>query len=170
MSRNILQIGISFIFFIFLQVLIFRNIFIFGHAACFIYIGFLLLLPFEYNAIILILAGFLTGITIDVFYDTLGIHAASSVLAMFIRSSWVNVITPRGGYEIGAFPSISIMGFQWYLAYALPLIFIHHLALYFIEASGFSGFFFTFSKILSSTVFTFIILVLGQYLVYKKRP
>jgi len=60
------------------------------------------------------------------------------------------------------------MGFGWFFAYASLLVFVHHLAIFYIEAGGFSLFFFTLVKVFFSTVFTFLVLFLIQ-LLFSRR-
>jgi hypothetical protein len=146
-----------------------KNLVLFDKAFCFIYIGFLLLLPFETNKVLLLIWGFVIGFFIDIFYDSLGIHMAASVLMVYLRSYWINLITPRGGYEVGMEPTLKLMKFEWFATYSLPLIFVHHFALFYIETGGLSLFFFTFVKVISSVIFTFITIVLLQYLFYPSR-
>ncbi|MTI21013.1 Rod shape-determining protein MreD [Fulvivirga sp. RKSG066] len=113
--------------------------------------------------------GFITGFTVDTFYDSLGIHASASVFIMFIRNYWLNLITPQGGYDLGSVPSIRLNGMQWFSFYVLPLIFVHHSILFFVESAGFGLFGFTLSKIFFSTLFTFVVIIITQYLFYNKR-
>lgn len=168
-SKNFaIQLFYLFIY-IFLQIMFMKNMVLFDKAFCFIYIGFLLLLPFETGPLLLLLLGFLLGLIIDVFYDSLGIHIAASVLVMYLRPYWINLITPRGGYEIGMEPTLKLMKFEWFATYALPLIFIHHFALFYIEAGGFSMFFFTFAKVLFSALFTFVAILIMQQLLYSSK-
>ena len=159
---------ISFFLFILLQGMVFKNIILFDYAFCFIYIYFLLGLPIDLRPITAVLLGFATGISIDFFYDTGGIHAAASVLIMFLRSSWLNSITPQGGYDVGISPSIRISGFLWYAGYALPVIFVHQLTLFFIEAYGFDLFWFTLYKAFLSTIFTFVMCTVIQVLFVRR--
>lgn len=169
-NRNFLFNGLYFLLFILLQVLVFKNIVFFGYAFAFIYLAFLLLLPFEITAIYLIATGFFTGFIVDIFYDSLGLHSAACVLMMFSRQYWIKSITPRGGYEIGALPTIGSLGLRWFSAYALPLIFVHHALLFYLEAGNLEGlFFFTLAKVLSSTFFTYFTIVLIQYLFLVNR-
>ena len=127
MTRGLIfQIG-NFVFFMIIQILFLRNVVLFDYAFAFIYIGFLLMLPFETGAITLMGLGFLTGFITDVFYDSLGMHTAAMVFVAFLRPYWVQSLTPRGGYEQGSLPNIRSLGLRWFLSYALTLIFIHHL-------------------------------------------
>lgn len=168
-NQNIPGIVISFFIYLLLQVTLVRNLVLFDVAFCYLYIIVILLLPFDMGKIMLMLLGFLCGLAVDVFYNTLGIHAFACVLVAFLKPYWTNAIPPRGGYEIGMKPSIKIMGFSWFLTYALPLIFIHHLAIFFIEAGGMHLFGFTIVKVMFSTLLTFIVIVILQYLFYQRR-
>ncbi len=160
---NIFQV-ISFFIYLFYQVLILKNIVLFNTAFCFLYVAYLFFLPVDTNPIILMLAGLIMGVAIDVFYDSLGLHAFACVFVMFIRTSWLNLITPQGGYSPNDTPSIGTHGLQWFLIYTLPLVFIHHSLLFFIEAGGFGMFWFTLWKILTSTFFTTLVTLIVQYL------
>lgn len=167
-SRNMLSAVISFALYILAQVLLLKNFVLFNTTFCFLYVGFLLLFSLETGAILLMIIAFFTGLTIDIFYDTPGINASASVLIAFLRPHWLSMITPRGGYEEISVPSIKNVDAIWFTIYALPLIFIHHFAMFYLEAGGFSMFFFTFLKVFTSTLFTFFIIILTQYLFYKK--
>jgi len=166
-NQNIPGLVISFILYLMLQVTIVRNMVLFDVAFCYVYIAFLLLLPFEIRPVLLILIGFLCGFLIDVFYDTLGIHASACVLVAFLRPYWTKTVPPRGGYEMGMNPNIKVMGFGWFLTFTLPLIFIHHSVLFFVEAGGLHLFGFTIVKVISSTILTFLVIVILQYLFYR---
>jgi hypothetical protein len=132
-------------------------------------VAFLLMLPFEAGRITLMMMGFFTGLSVDVFYDSLGIHAAASVLLMYMRPIWINLITPRGGYELEMRPTLSHMGFQWFSTYVIPLILVHHFALFFIESGGVNLILYTGLKVIASSAFTYITIVIVQYLFYSTR-
>ncbi|NJM94722.1 MAG: hypothetical protein HC842_08725 [Cytophagales bacterium] len=74
------------------QVFIFKEMVLFGKAFCFIYLLFLLLLPFEVGPVLLMLIGLGTGLLVDLFYDSWGIHAAASVFVMFLRWQWLRLL------------------------------------------------------------------------------
>lgn len=168
-SKNTIIHFFYFIIFVGLQVVILRNVVLFNVAFCYLYVAFLLMLPFEAGRITLMMIGMVTGLAVDVFYDSFGIHAAASVLLMYIRPIWINLITPRGGYELEMRPTLSHMGLQWFSTYVIPLILIHHFALFFIESGGINLIFFTALKAVSSSAFTFIIIIVVQYLFYSTK-
>jgi len=140
---------------------------LFDVAFCYVYVAFLLLFPFEIRPVPLMIIGFICGLLIDIFYDTLGMHAAGCVLIAFLRPYWAKAVPPRGGYEMGMKPTIKVMGFIWFLIFTLPLIFIHHFVLFFVEVGGLHLLGFTIVKVISSTMLTFLVIVILQYLFYR---
>ena len=167
--RQVIFQILRFIGYIGAQVVLLKDLVVFNSAFCFVYLGFLLFLPLDLGRPAMMLIGFLVGISVDIFYDSLGIHAAASVLLGFLRPTWVNFLTPQGGYDSGVSPRLNKMGFGWFFAYASLLIFVHHIAIFYIEAGGFSLFFFTLVKVFFSTVFTFLVLFLIQLLFNRRR-
>ena len=164
MSRiNIIQV-ISFFIYLLYQVLILKNIVLFNTAFCFLYVAYLFFLPVDANNLVLMLVGFAMGFTIDIFYDSLGLHAFACVFVMYVRNYYLQTITPQGGYDSSATPSIVTNGIQWFLVYTFPLVFLHHAVLFFTEAGGFDMFWFTLWKVITSTLFTTIVTVIVQYL------
>jgi hypothetical protein len=169
MNRSVIINGISFVIYLFLQVLILKNSVLFGSAFCFLYIGYLLLLPVETNPLWLMFIGFGMGLFIDMFCDSVGIHASASVAVMFIRNLWLGRVTPQGGYDNGTVPGLAANGLQWFVVYATPMVFIHHSLLFFIEVGGFQYFGFTLLKIIFSTLYTMIVMLIVQYLFPGER-
>lgn len=167
-SRHYIMLIVSFFLYVLFQVLLLKNFILFDTSFCFLYIAFILMLPIEIGPMMLILVAFATGLSVDVFYDSLGVNAAASVFIAFLRPYWLNIVTPRGGYEDIIIPSLKTMGLGWFFTYSLPLIFIHLFILFFLEAGGFDLFFFNLSKVFFSTILTFFVIVLTQYLFYKK--
>ncbi len=164
MNRYNLYKIISFFLYLLAQALIFNNIVLFGTAHSFIYIGFLLTLPLELAIMPGMIIGLGLGLGIDAFSNTFGLHAAASVLLMYIRPKIISGITPQGGYAVNMIPRPNIIGLAWFSTYALPLIFIHHLVLFFVEFGGFDLFWSTLLKVLASTAYSFILIVVIQYM------
>jgi hypothetical protein len=61
------------------------------------------------------------------------------------------------------------MGWRWFSVYALFLIFVHHLTLFFLELGSFRTVGFTLVKVVVSTIFTFLVLVIIQLLFFSAR-
>ncbi len=152
-----------------LQVLLMRNLVLFETGFCFVYIGFILFLPIDIDKMLLLLLGFICGFTIDLFYDTSGVHSAATVLMAYLRPSMLKLLTPRDGYEVSDHASLNSMGWRWFLTYGLTLIFVHHFTLFFLELNGFKLIGFTLAKIVTSTLFTGAVLVIFQMLFFERR-
>jgi hypothetical protein len=158
-----------FLIYLVLQVVLMQNIVLFDVAFCFLYVGFLLMIPFEAGVVRLMLLGLAMGLSVDIFYNSLGIHAAASVFIMYLRPYVVSAMAPRGGYEPGMMPKLKVMGAEWFAAYSFTLIFLHHLVLFFVEAGGFDMFWYTLLKAAASSVFTFVVILIIQYLFYSSK-
>lgn len=169
MSRSGIWQFLSFFIYLIAQVMLAKNLVLFNSAFCFIYVAFILFLPIDTNVLLLMVLGFILGFMVDIFYDSLGLHASSLVLVGFIRNFWLSRITPQGGYDAGEGPTLAANGIQWFLVYTIPIIFIHHFALFFIEAGGFGLPWYTFSKVFFSTIFTLLVILLLQYLLPGQR-
>ena len=168
MNKNILTLLISFIILVPVQVLIFRNFVFFNVGFCFIYLLFLLSLPLEISIGFGMVIALFSGLTIDLFYQTIGIHAAAGVLIMFIKPYWQHLNVPRSGYEVNQLPLIKNYGLSWFLGYSTPLILIYSSTVLFIEASNSSLFWITLLKAFTSSLVTLFFVVIVQYLFYPK--
>ena len=169
MSNKILiSVIASFFLYVLFQVLLLKNFILFDTAFCFLYVAFILLLPLEIGPLTLMTLAFVVGFIIDLFYDSIGINAAACVFIAFLRPYWMKIITPRGGYEEIVIPNLKTMDLAWFLTYTIPLLFIHHAVVFYLEAGGFTNFFMTLSKVLFSTILSFIVVIITQYLFYKK--
>lgn len=163
--RNIIR----FIILVGVQILVIKNIELGRFINPFIYVLFIIVLPFETPKWALLLSGFLIGITIDMFYDTAGMHAAACVFIAYIRPAVLKLFSPRDGYEFGTQPTIQYLGVPWFLSYSGILIVLHHLVLFYIEIFRFSEFFSTLFRVIMSSLFTIILVVISQYLFYRKK-
>jgi hypothetical protein len=165
---TIISQTIGFLVYLILQVFFLHNITLFNKAFCFVYIGFILLIPVNFSTILVMFLAFGFGLITDFSYNISGIHTAACVLLAFVRKPVLNYLKPNIGYENGLSPTLPAMGSSWFAKYSLFLIFVHHLALFTIEA-GVSQLFSTVIKIVSSTLFTFTIIYLFQIIFYKKQ-
>ncbi len=133
-------------------------------AFCFVYVALILVLPYEMPPITVLLIGFGIGIIIDIFGDTLGMHAASTVFMAFLRPTILKQLTPRNGYGQNFSFSIHETGLLWFLAYAGLLIFSHHLVLFLIDAAHYKLFGQALLKTFTSSALTLLMVVIGMYL------
>ncbi|MFB6307626.1 MAG: rod shape-determining protein MreD [Flavobacteriales bacterium] len=169
MLNNLIINIIRFIFLVLLQVLILDQIYLNGYINPFLYIMFLMMLPFDIPHWFLLIISFLLGFSVDIFSNTLGLHTSACVLIGFIRPYILSSIEPRDGYEAGMKPELQYMGLNWYFHYAGILTLIHHLWLFYLEVFRFSDFFMTLWRVILSSLFTLILIIISQYLIYKRR-
>lgn len=169
MKNQPLFLWISFIGFFLAQVLLFNNVVLTPYGFFFIYIGFFLLLPVEMSVVALLFIGFFTGFFIDMFYNSLGMHASASVGLMFVRNYWIKAITPQGGFEQGTLPTVHYNGLGWFALYALPLLILHLGILFFVQAGGFQLAGYSLLKTFFSAGFTFLVIIIIQYLFFKGK-
>jgi hypothetical protein len=165
-GRLIIHI-VSFVVLVLLQVLLLRHVSLFNMAFCFIYVSFLITMPLDIDRVFQLLLAFLLGFAIDLFYDSLGMHAAASVLFIYLRGYWIAIL-PKKTDDFVRSPHLGKLGIQRFAILCLPLIFIHHFALFFTALGNWDFFFFTFSKVLLSTVFSFMGILLIN-LIFNSR-
>ena len=163
-TRNIVRFVVVVLF----QVLVMDNVMINGYMIPYVYLLFILLMPFETPRWLQLLAGFGLGLTMDLFSNTLGMHTAATVLAAFARSYMLDLLAPHDGYESDAFPRIHYYGFLWFLKYTLVIVAIHHLALFYLEVFQLKEFFSTLLRVILSSFLSASSIVLSQYFVFRK--
>lgn len=167
MLLNVLKYGGIFILLVLFQGLILNNIEFGGYVVPYLYIIFILILPFNTPNWLVLILGFILGVAIDSFSSTLGMHTAATVVMAFGRYYLLKLIEPRGGYDFNSKPNVQFMGLMWYLLYASILVFLHHIFLFYIESFKLTQFFYTFGRAISSAFFTMILVLIVQLFNYK---
>jgi len=152
-----------------LQVLIIQNINLTSYIILLPYIMLVIMFPFETPRHIVLVLAFFLGILIDVFYDSSGIHAAACTLAGFARHYALKYLSPRELYEQNIQPVAEEMGMNWYLRYTGSLIVVHHFSLFYLEVFRFSEFFQTLLRCILSSVGTFLLIYLIQFLFFTRN-
>ena len=168
-TREVLLQAARFALFVLAQVLLVRRLELFDTGYCFAYVGFLLFLPIQLARPWVLLLGFALGFTSDLFYNTGGLHAAACVLTGFVRGAQLRVIRPRDGYDTLDTVSGHRMGWAWWGLATVPLVLVHHLALFWIEEGHVLPGGFTLLKVLVSTLFTSTVLLMAQLLFWRVR-
>jgi rod shape-determining protein MreD len=122
---------------------------------------FIILLPVEIPSWLLLLLSFVTGMTVDFFSGSPGMHSSATVLAGFVRPYILRVVSPRDGYNPGSDPSMLTYGFAWFLTYTFLIVLVHHTALFYLEVFRLTDFFRTLWRVFLSSIFsiTFILLI-----------
>ncbi len=125
------------------------------------------LLPFKTNKTLVVLIGFMMGLFIDLFYDSLGVHAATACFIAYSRYYILMLIAPAEGYNKEGLTSYAY-GFVWFVSYISILLFLHLFILYSIEAFSFVYF----KEIILRTIFSFLaslfLIILSQLIFNPK--
>jgi len=150
-----------------MQVLFMNNLQFSGLVNPYFYILFILILPVNMSRVVLLLLGFLLGITIDAFSNTPGIHASATVFVSFLRPFMINAANLED-QEKGMLPTIANFGFRWFFQYAAVLVLLHHFFLFFVEVFSFHNFFSTFFRSILSSIFTLFFIGLSQFIIFRK--
>ncbi len=165
LSKNILR----FIILLLVQVLVLNHIHFSGYINPYLYVLFILLLPFQTPLWLLLVVSFLMGLSVDLFSNTPGMNAAASVFMAYIRPGVIRLLESGKNYEVGMSPGIRDLGFRWFFSYSLMLILAHHFVLFYLEIFRMSEFFTTFSRVVLSTIFTLILVIITQYLFHTGK-
>lgn len=135
----------------------------------YLYFLFILWLPFTVTRIGLLIAGFCTGMALDWFTNTPGLHAAACVLIAYLRPFIIGILTPK---DIKDFnyrePSPKAMGWTQYLVYVFILTIFHHGYLTFLEWLSFGSFLNFLIKVVSTTAIS-MLLILVTELLFPRR-
>lgn len=168
-SIRVISILLTGFLYLVFQVLVLKNLVLFGTAFCFLYVSYIVLLPLDLKTIPTLLISFFLGMGVDIFYDTLGIHTAALLVVGFVRHRWLVVLVPTGGYDDDLQPSLLNMGLGWFLSYSIPLVLIHHTLFFYIESLGTDLFFTSLQKVIASAIFVIVMSIIVQLLLYRRR-
>lgn len=130
-----------------------------------IYYLFLLWLPFSIPRIGLLFMGLVTGLTLDFFTMTPGLHAAACILMAYLRPFIINILTPKDPSEFNyREPSPRAMGWTPYLVYVFVLTLFHHGYLTFLEWLSFGTFLQFLFKMLAATGISMLLIITTELL------
>ncbi|TRZ76674.1 MAG: rod shape-determining protein MreD [Bacteroidetes bacterium] len=168
-SKVVFYNVIRFFLLLLLQVLILNNIYLGGFINPYFYVYFILLLPYEIPGGLLLILSFLTGASIDLFTNTLGLNISACLAMAYARPQIIRLISSGPDSLIGDSPSLKNQGLKWFLYYSISLILIHHFVLFYLEAFRFSEFIRTFVRMALSGMFTLLLVLISEYLFYPKE-
>lgn len=136
MNKTALHI-IRFIALVLLQVLIINHVRLGGYVHPSVYIIFIMLLPIEMPGWQLLVLGFATGLSVDLFTGTPGLNAGASTFLAFCRPGIIKLISGTQKFESIHEPNLNQLDGAWFLRYTITCVFVHHVALFFLESFTF---------------------------------
>lgn len=156
-----------FILLVALQVTICNRIHLFGLATPFLCLYFVLTLDHDVSPIALLLWSFALGLAVDIFSNTLGMHAAACTLVAFARPALLRLFFTRDESEMYE-PGLKAMGSGSFWPYAIVAVLLHHSLFYLLEFFSFSHLIPMLLHIVCSAVLT-LLLILGMELIRSVR-
>ncbi|MHB1179792.1 MAG: rod shape-determining protein MreD [Daejeonella sp.] len=169
MGRALIINSARFMLLIAVQVFLLKNTGYYNLSIPYLYILFILLLPFGIPNGLLFFLAFFTGLTIDVFYDTLGLHALACSILAFVRILFIRLTVQRDGFDNEPEPRLGIMGFRWFLFYTIILAFFHHLVLFTFETFRASEIGYTLIRVVLSCLLSTILILITEFVFYRKK-
>jgi hypothetical protein len=160
--RNIIR----FVLFILLQVYLLNKIpFLHQFIVPYLYYLFILWLPFNISRMGLLVVGFITGLTLDFFMTTPGLHAAACVLIAYLRPFIINVLAPKDatGFSYRE-PSPKAMGWTPYLIYIFVLTLFHHGYMVLLEWLSFGSILNFVIKVIATTGISMLLIITAELL------
>jgi len=131
----------------------------------YIYFLYLLWLPFNISRIGLLITAFVTGMALDFFTMTPGLHAAACVLLAYARPFVINILTPKDSSEFNyREPSPKALGWTPYLVYVFVLTLLHHGYLTLLEWLSFGTFLQFLIKIVATTAISMLLIITTELL------
>ncbi|TCN73155.1 rod shape-determining protein MreD [Acetobacteroides hydrogenigenes] len=169
MKNNLLKYTFIFIALVLVQQFVFNNIELNTYMNPYVYVLFILILPFTLNKSLLLLLSFVLGATIDLLSGTLGLHSAACTLIGYLRPYVLSIFTSREDFEQELVPTIATYGLAWFVRYSGFLIVIHHWVLFTLESFTFENYGTTIIRILLSSVLTLFFVILTEYAFSKQK-
>ena len=166
MKENIL-LTLQFIILVFLQVLLFNQIHIYGVGCIFLYVIFVINYPFERKRIYIIFLGFLLGLIIDMFSQSYGTHTFATTLIAYLRPFITKLYIGSSDSEVLK-KHYSHFDKTFY-RYAFTMILLHHLTLFMLEAFSLKFIVPIILKTLISTLLTTIFVLFIQNVFVRKK-
>lgn len=140
------------------QALVLNNVNLFGCITPYLYVYFILMADVNESKNVTMLWAFFCGILIDMFSNTPGINAASSIFIAFVRLYVLRLFVSRDVIEQGT-PSIKSIGLSSFSKYILLSVLLHHLLLVLLCYFSLSSVGEIVLRILLSSLLTFILIL-----------
>ncbi len=134
MIKGILRVMVYIAVCVALQVAVLNHVHLFHVMTPFLYLYAIAKIPIGFTRVQVIWTAFITGLLVDTFSGTLGMHAAACTLVGFYRNPLMNAFTDKEMMLEDASPSYMTLGTGAFMKYIFCLTFLHQAALYAIES------------------------------------
>ncbi len=158
--------SLRFLLLVLLQVVLLNNINFLGYINPYVYIIFILVYPFTGNKSLLIFLSFLLGLSVDIFSDSGGVHAAASVFIAYARPA-VLKFSFGISYEHNTI-KINKAPLNQRIIYIAIMVFMHHLILFSLEIFSVSHILLILKSALFSGIFS-TVLILCVLILFSRK-
>ena len=125
---SVLPYILRFVAVLLLQVLLFNNLDFMGYLSPYIYLIFFLRLPVSFKTSDSMLLGFLMGLLVDIFANTMGVHTFACVLVCFVRNGWIGMLFSTLNAQQDEVSAVRV-GWLDYFKYVVGLVLLQHTVL-----------------------------------------
>ncbi len=150
---------VRFVIAVLVQVLICNHIDFMGYINPMVYIYFILLFPFNSNKSLFLVVAFLLGLSVDMFSDSGGAHAAACVIIAYIRP-FVLRFAFGISYEHQSI-KLENTAFGQRMVYIIILTLVHHFFVFLLEIFNISNILLVLRNTLFFGIFTILIITLS---------
>jgi rod shape-determining protein MreD len=152
------------------QVALFNQFLFNGYLNPYVYVLFLIMLPPRLSRTTILLLGFAMGLSIDVFENSAGVHAAACVALGYFRPLIMQFLVKKNRDEKREELNLNEIGFFSLSLYSLICVILHHSFLFTIEAFSFANLSLLVKRIFYSSAFTFLFIGIYHLWSLNKRP
>ncbi len=167
MNKSFFSYILLFVILVLVQALLMNHIVLFSSAVCFIFIYFLIKLPINLSANLVLTLGFLLGLSVDMLSDTPGLNALCCTVLASLKRPVFFAYEQHDDQNRNISPSIGTVGFFNFSKYIFSMSAIYCLLTFFVEFINFSDILGILIKAGASTIFTFLAMLAIDSLVYK---
>ncbi len=159
MSKTVIQFALMFVVLVVAQAVIFNRIALFSVALAFVFIYFIVRLPISLSSSKVIALSFLIGVAVDIFSDTLGMHALACTCVGALRRVVIRLYVPREDDVIRAIPSLRSLGLAVYAKYVATVSLLYCILVFSVEAMSFFHPALYAGRILASAALTAVMII-----------
>lgn len=168
MARTTLHFIILTLVIVIAQAIVFNHICLFNVAMPFVFIYVIMRLPIGLNVNWVLTIGFFLGLLIDIFSDTYGMNALAGTVLAMLRRPVLRLYLPPEDDASPLEPSMHSLGTETYAKYLLTMTLLYCCLIFIIEAFSFFNPVQLISRIVASTLLSWV-LMLGIDALVSKR-
>lgn len=163
---NLIKLIFRFVILVLIQVLVLDHVLFLGYVNPYLYLFFIIYLPITTKRLNTLIIGFLLGLCIDIFNDTGGVHAASTLFIAYVRPIILRLSFGLS-YDYNTL-KLTKADFKNQFIYVLLMVFIHHLLMFSLEYFSINYWVEIMKNTVFSSIFSFILILMLLRLIRNK--